>query len=854
MAMDACINEVCNASAGAVNREEAQGLLDLADQRAQRLADERGLSGPQAAQAAGRELADAEAMQATIARRNRLLNLQKRVARRQSIMEIARTVGGEGSPDLRHAVTNQIVARNAPARGNRLSAEAVWRARQAEYLGATAVALKRAGLLRAFRNGTIDDAWGRELFELSRQAAGDKDAKPGLTDNAEALKIAQIVHGQQELARGRLNSEGAWIGSYAGYITRTAHDAAKLRAAGFDRWRGFILPRLAAKTFEGVENREEFLRQTYSALSTGVHLADRDFVGMKDAAFTGPANLAARLSEGRKLHFADASGWLQYQRTFGNGTLGEQVMGAFDRAARQEALLRRWGTNPEAEFDNDLRWLAENERDAHPDAVRRLRDGEAGIRLRMDYLTRDANRPGNVTFAEIGAGLRAIESMAKLGGVAFTHLSAFTTKAAELRYHGVGWLEAYGNSLAALFRGRGQGETRELSDLLLAGVEGMHGSMLARFSADDAPAGTLSKLAKRFFSLSGLSYLLDAQKSGAARVMSRRFGMLLDTTFDKLPREAARTLQAYGITPGEWEALRAAPDHAQVDGRAHLTADAGMRADAAALGIGAGNLAPSDAQVARMRSALQLKLHTMFDDVAHRSVITPGIDERALFVGGTKPGTLAGEALRFIAQFKLWGAAAVRQGLGREVYGGNGAAGAISGIMHLALATAVFGYVTMTLKDLFKGQTPRNPLDQRTVLAAMMQGGGYGILGDYAFGQFNRFGQTPVEALAGPVAGSASELLQLLSLARGSLTGDPNARPKDAGPEALRLVQNNTPFLNLFYVRKALDYLLFHSLQEAMNPGYLRRAERSMKQRTGQSYILAPFNLSPQNHLHTFGH
>ena len=65
---------------------------------------------------------------------------------------------------------------------------------------------------------------------------------------------------------------------------------------------------------------------------------------------------------------------------------------------------------------------------------------------------------------------------------------------------------------------------------------------------------------------------------------------------------------------------------------------------------------------------------------------------------------------------------------------------------------------------------------------------------------------------------------------------------------ALKLVQDNTPFLNLFYLRRALDYLMFHSLQESMNPGYLRRAEHSLQKRTGQTFFL-----SPQTHLHTFG-
>lgn len=863
-----CVDEVVAAGGDAVSQKDAKALLSLVDERAERIGRERGIPAADAARLAGKEISDAEAAAAAVERRNALLNLTTRIARRQQIEDVAATVGGAKGPDLAHAVMNQVVARNAPARGNRLSAEALWRTRQADYAGGLSVALKKAGLLSAFRDGKMEQAWGRELYELSMRAAGQPD-HVGATGNAHALQIATIVHGLQEDARRRLNSLGAWIGDYSGYITRTVHDMDKVRRAGFDAWRDFITPRLDERTFEGVTDRGKFLRDTWNALSTGVHLADREQVGMKDAAFSGPGNLADRLSQGRKLHFTDATSWMAYQRQFGRGSLAEQMTSALDRSARQEALLRRWGTNPEAEFQQDFRYLEEKFRDTAPDQVIALRAQQQAIQKRFDFLTGEANRPANQMVADIASGVRAVQSMAKLGGVAFTHLSTFATKAAELRYQGVGWLESYGNSLGALFAGRGLGEQRELADLLLAGTEGMHGHMLSRFHADDAPAGTMGKLANRFFELSGLTYLVDGQKAGAARLMARHLGTLVDRDFAGLPPQVRRGLASYDISPAEWDALRQAPNHTMVDGRLHLTPDAALRTSDAAIAAAGRKLTLPDAarpQVAKTpreaspdmllnaREDLALKLHAYYADVADRSVITPGIDERALLRGGA-PGSLPGEAMRFLAQFKTWGTAAVRQGIGREIYGGQGVAGAVGGIVHLALAGAVMGYLTMTLKDLMKGQSPRPPLDPRTVFAAMMQGGGFGILGDYAFGDFSRFGHSLTESLAGPAAGTLSDLANLVALGRGLLTADPNARAGDAGPEALRILKDNTPFINLFYVRRALDYLLLHSLQESMNPGYLRRAEKSAQQRTGRSFLPAWAGpLSAKNHLPTFGH
>ena len=52
--------------------------------------------------------------------------------------------------------------------------------------------------------------------------------------------------------------------------------------------------------------------------------------------------------------------------------------------------------------------------------------------------------------------------------------------------------------------------------------------------------------------------------------------------------------------------------------------------------------------------------------------------------------------------------------------------------------------------------------------------------------------------------------------------------------------QGNTPFVNLFYTKPALDYLVFYQLQEMVNPGYLRRMERNVKRDQGQEFFLPP--------------
>lgn len=872
MAMQDCLNLVKAASGDILSDKQAMDLLDGVDALAQRLAREEGLTPREAVAAAAKRLGEQAAAAAKIEERNRLLNLQKRVARRAAIEAKAVELGSAAKPNYPQAIRNQIVAIFTPTEGGRFSAEAQWKTRSKEYWGGLAVKLQRAGLLDTFRDGSIEREWVRELWELSK---GDK-GRPGVTGNAPARMIAEAIHGFQQLARERLNREGAWIGEAPGYITRQSHDVDLLRRAGYAAWRDFIQPRLDARTFDGVPDREKFLRGIFNGLYTGTHLSDGGGVGYKDPAFSGPANLARKISAERVLHFKDADAWLDYQKKFGTGALNEQIVASLDRAARQEALLRTWGTNPRAEFDADLKFLAERNRDGQTDAVAALGDKRRELETLFGTLDGSANMPGNRVVARIAGDIRTVESMAKLGAVAFTHLSSGVTKAAELRYHGVGLLERWGNFFGSLFEGRGRGEMRELADVTLAGVEGMHGAMLSRFQPDDTVAGTLSKLATRFFKLTGLTYLLDAQKAGTVRALTRHFGMMLDRAHDALPEETRRTLQLYGISPEEWEVLRTAPDHFEHEKRVYFTPEAAKNADAgkleallrAKVPVGPPELAElmkavggiaDDAtpetvarKVAAYRDALALKVDALLSDIADRTIVQPGIAERARLNAAAPPGTVPGELVRFMSQFKLWGYAAFRQGVGRELRGGQSGLGAASGIAQMALSTALLGYIVLASKRMIRGQYAPPPNRPETWAAALISGGGFGIMADFVFAEHSRTGGGIGETLLGPVLGGAvTDTFTLWNDLKGEALGDDRTAKrarKDIGPDMLKIVKDNTPFINLFYTRLALDWLFLHSAQESMNPGYLERYQRRVEQQQGVRYWLGP-----TNHVKTFG-
>ena len=241
---------------------------------------------------------------------------------------------------------------------------------------------------------------------------------------------------------------------------------------------------------------------------------------------------------------------------------------------------------------------------------------------------------------------------------------------------------------------------------------------------------------------------------------------------------------------------------------------------------------------------------SMIADETQYAIIEPDAKTRAFMRQGTRPGTFAGEVWRTVMQFKSFPIAYLQRQMGgrRWVrgdsqqgmrYGWN--AGTIrdaafrdmSGTVGAAVSAYAFGYLAMTLKDIAKGRTPRDPTKKETVFAALLQSGGVGIIGDFFFNKVNRFGGGLAGTLAGPFIG---ELGQAIPAVQSMLRGE----FQQGGEDALRVALDTLPFVNVWYTREALNWAVFYHIRESLSPGTLSRTERKLKKEYGQDYILSP--------------
>lgn len=839
--MNPCIDAV-RAAAGKLEDQEIAEIFEVLRGRAKEIMAREGALGmEQATLRAADELGKQAQQAALIERRSALINLR----RRGEIVSFVRNNFAD-RPDL--GIESLLVGTNLARQGSRLSVAAEQKSLGDAYIGGLIHDLERADLTAMLARGDSDEDIADALWRIGK----DQDTKDL---NPQVVEIAKIIQKYQEAARIDANRAGASIGRIPGYITRQSHDGEAIERAGLDQWKSKIMAELDPATFDGVKNADEFMRDIFDGLASGDHLKFN--ADAKPNGFKGPANIAKKMSQERVLHFKDGRAWFRYNKEFGTGNLRESVLRGLDLSGQNTALMRRLGTNPEANLNMAMDILkGDIRKSGDMKALKNFNEmrGDRGmITNRFREVSGQTRIPGNATQARIAANVRLWQSMSKLGGALLSSFADLPVAASEMRYQGQNFLGALGEMTAGLLKGRGSLEQREILASFGVYADSMRGEIMRRFSADDSVGGKMSRGMSLFFKLNGLSWWTDANKASAGLMMAHHLAQNKGRAWGSMDESLRRTLSLYDIDAGKWDLLRVM-DSRMADGRDYMTTDGIGSIPAERIGkyLAAQGRAVSDSAVRETREGLDRSLRAYVNDRVSYAVLEPDARTRSIMNQGSRPGTIMGDLNRFVTQFKGFPAAFMQKTLGRELFGrgyaptplgegyrgskdliaalrnGNGERLAIAQLM---LWTTAFGYLSMSAKDAVKGRQPRPADDPKTWVAAMAQGGGFGIMGDFMFGEVSRFGNKPLETLAGPTLGTAANIIDLWAKVR---EGD------DAASSALRLAQNNTPFLNLFYSRIAMDHLFLYSVQEALNPGSLRRTEQRIQKENGQEFLVRP--------------
>lgn len=683
-----------------------------------------------------------------------------------------------------------------------------------------------------------------KLIELIKELRGEESG------NALAKKGAKAFHDVAEEARLLFNENGGNIGKLDDWGMPQHHSQELVARAGREAWVDAVLPMLdrtryvddLGNPFSETEVRR-FLGKAWDTIATNGH-ANRE-PGQRG----GVGKVSNRHAESRQIHFKDAESVITYWEQFGERSAVEILSNHVETMARDIAFVDHLGPNPSLTFSTLRDRALKQATTADPTKTQKLEGRAHKLDELFNYVSGKTKASANPTVSAIADGIAHLNTAGKLGGAVLASL--FGDKPMMEAVAHMNNLPAFQRwqTELALLNPANSADRRLLQQqgLMLDSVR----SGLQRFyeGLGDGGGGgkvgefknTTGKLANAVMRVTGMQAINDIRKGAFGVSLMTAIGNEIKNgvEFSKLPDSDIRTLRNYGISESDWNVWRLADlDDMGRGNDAVLTPESISRVPEEE--IKAAGLTKAD-----QRNAI-VKLLGAVNTESEFAIVTPGWKERSAFYGDLQRGTVKGEIARSILQFKSFPWAMLQRGMdaiaNQETPTSKAAMTA-----YLVTATTIAGAMLMQTRDMLSGKDPRKMVDEDWYKfwgAAFLQGGALGIYGDFLYGaNQTRYGSGPLEALAGPTVGPLLELgiVQPLNAAKNAIEG----KETHLAAQSFQDLKGFIPGGNIWYLKTALDHLIWQNVMEALSPGYLNSMRSRTRKEYGQSWWWEPGEVSP---------
>lgn len=847
--MARCIDELVQAAKGAISKKEAEKIVAGIEKRfnqpfpkkapkgSEKYTEAGELSPEQRLiEAAEQEFAEVLKNKQKVARRK---ELQIEAANRNQYQTVRFTKNGQYNKALGHiinalvggrvkGITNEFMAELYRGLEPFLSKIGLRKLQPAEELELAKLLMNpEIGKTQSSDPATMSEAEflahqyrlvSNRAFHRSNQAGADIQYLEGrLPQNWEARNVRFYGLSVKEKAQLALSN------------TRQPMRA-RLANRAMQRWVEFVNPLIDRSKYRSPEtgellNDEELQQMLGSVWRT---IATRGLAKEPDGMVSPRGiSLAESMGAHRELHFKDPGSFLQANGAFGKGDIFQAMIGDLRRKAQSIALMEQFGPDPETGFLTADAYAKSQQAVATSDG----RHGSLINRLMFDELMGKASSAAEDRHDLINRfmqGTRNYITAAKMGMLLLSQVNDIATFRAIAQTDGLDTGRAFRIALKML--DPRNSADREIARRQAILSQSVVNEVAERFGSEQV-SGLSRRLANWTVTFSGAEHWTNAMKMSFEALIGSHVSDYRKAMFQDLDADFRNMLERYDIRAEDWDIIR----QSESIGLTGVEVVTPLTVRQVSL--------PGDInEGAKKVQEAATKYGAMLAEEADTGMLTPDVHTHAWINQATRPGTWTGEFVRSLALFKTFGLAILTRAIPRIFAEGAGYSGAsVAG--QWALGMIIGGAISMQLKDIAKGRNPQNmsPIEDpaeaaRFWGAAALQSGGFGIFGDFLTADSSRFGQSKTSTFAGPVAGLFEDIHKLTV---GNSQQAAEGKETHALAESIQFAKNNAPLMNLWYTRLAIDHLLFYTVQEAANPGYLRRMKRNVE-RDGRSWWWAP--------------
>ncbi|AUC52289.1 hypothetical protein CDO87_03390 [Sagittula sp. P11] len=688
---------------------------------------------------------------------------------------------------------------------------------------------------------------GLNVLGSNRDKAGLRDLLRELhgqpSGNPIAVGFADQVRRTQTWLREMFNDLGGDIGQIADYGVRHTHDADAIQAAGFNSWADTVFDQLDWSRIVDLNtgkpfvtdaalrpNRPQalaFLQRIFDTITTEGAL-DRE-----PTMVLGSKALYRKYDDARVLHFQNGDAWLAYNEQFGRTDPWAAMIGGMDAMAREVALMRVFGPNPNAGLAfavNTADIIAKKSRD--PGLKKRVAQATKRAQVQMFHANGAVNQPEHEGWARFFSNVRHFNVATKLGATIASAVTDTATIITGATAMGQNPANVLARAMSLTFSSASR-ETAARAGFVAETLMSIATSS-ARLTNDVVAGDIMSRLSGFVIRAQGLAHWTDSMRTAVQMETAGHMAGEADRALADLDPMLRNLLERNGITAEDWDALR-------LDQGGRFIAPNGSDFIAPFWWLAHQSTLP------RTRAeGVALRLQAALMDQAELFVPTKRTRATRSVLGASRPGTAGGELLRSTLGFKNY---ALSLTMGQIHLYRSLPTPQTKGVYLATLAASMLtmGAVAVQLKELVKGRDPR-PMDEpKFWFAALMQSGGLGIFGDFAFSERNRFGGGIEQTLAGPVAGLAGDVMRIpMSNVNAMIEGEET----NLGADVANFVRFNTPVASSFWpTRVAFDAVVADQLQLLLDgdaEATWKRQERKQRQDYGNGNWWGHGEMAPQ--------
>jgi len=387
-------------------------------------------------------------------------------------------------------------------------------------------------------------------------------------------------------------------------------------------------------------------------------------------------------------YWKDMESMHTYAQQYGRKDLFANIMSDVNQSGNKVGMAQIFGDSPVSMFNE----LAEAENEIKP--VSKWKS--YNTKLTFKHLAGIDQSSVSPTLANFGSTLRTLTSMKSLGKIAFLSLPDIANGIMFAKRWGFGYWEPYTTHMSGMFNIIPSEERKYLAGVFKEMTD-THMGYVSRFVDSNNVPQVVNTASTYFFRGVGMEAIDKGNKVSSLYLLSKNLGRMGEHSWEGLPELTRKQMDKFEFGEKEWNVLRKKSERGlfTVENVEKLS-DSDIRDIYGA---------KSNQPLYLLKNDLYRKVYSMFDVWAENAVLAPGAYMRSLTTAGTRSGTLAGELLRTVMQFKSY----ALQFIDRVLYQGFKDADTVQAkigfMVQLLAATVPMSVLSMYMNNIASGRS-----------------------------------------------------------------------------------------------------------------------------------------------------